>query len=222
MGPIQNALQQQKLTQEPINLAPSDTSFSSLSGSDFDFPAEREREEKREKKLTKKSSKPSSKAKKVAKAKGVDTKCEAVAKDFLKPYFAQKKITKEQYKNIMRRTVGRYIRHPNEFSREHCRGIVVHYCNKYIQFNMARNKKISHSKSKSKKSSKSRKDRSETGGHLKVKDDPMDRKKPARISSRKDMYALLAGEKSKGPETSKRIRVPPPPPPEDLSSDISF
>jgi hypothetical protein len=131
----------------------SDTSFSSLSDGDFNIDDDfgkpqlestlqsQKRENGNHK--SRERSRSGGKSGKNGKKGPVDTKCEATCKEFLKPYFQERKITKEQYKACMKRIVMRYMKKPQSFSRRDCEKVVVFFVEKYVahnQKNRAQNK----------------------------------------------------------------------------------
>merc|ERR1739848_821961 len=79
--------------------------------------------------------------------KPVDTKCEATVKNYLKPHFQAKKISKEQYKAIMKRIIMRYMKKPQSFNKKDCEKLVAYFVGKYENHNKEIGKKIRSSKS---------------------------------------------------------------------------
>lgn len=223
----------------------SDTSFSSLSDGDFNIDDDFGKPQlestlqshKRETgHKTRERSRSGGKSGKSGKKGPVDTKCEATCKEFLKPYFQERKITKEQYKACMKRIVMRYMKKPQSFSRRDCEKVVVFFVGKYVAHNQKSGHKIKH-KSRSgdpkKKSRSSSKNRKHQAGHLKVKSTKSENPKiqdqktsntaTTRIGNRQDMYALLSSKNRSKSGDRRQNNPPPPPPPDDLSdSDVTF
>ena len=208
--PVQNGFQN-----NTTNNNDSDTSFSSMSEADFNLDMNSLGKPQLESTLQSHSKSRKHSGSSKNKSKPVDTKCEATVKNYLKPHFQAKKITKEQYKAIMKRIIMRYMKKPQSFDKKNCEKLVAYFVSKYENHNKETGKKIRSSKSgsskdksksrslsKSKKgnSDKKRKSRSTSrnnkkssrsshqAGHLKIKTSTKEQKVNTRIGNKNDMY----------------------------------
>jgi len=138
-------------------------------------------------------------------SKQIQSKCEAIAKPPLSFSFKSKKITKEQYKNILKRIVNNFTKSkdankpPVKFTPEKCKELVKHYIKKYESYNDKKER------SSSKQKSSTSKTKSSSSKSQKAKNEELLRSRLSKANKRQKASRSKSRPKFKGIDDKKEM-----------------